>query len=101
MANLTLPIFGVHSPINFRPYGVCCNKDGRFLVSTEDGCIHVLDHSGKFLGIAVTSSEDGFGTFTNVVQDEGVLWCSYSRNGIVKNCKLFSYKNNLNDNHAH
>ncbi|CAC5372815.1 unnamed protein product [Mytilus coruscus] len=98
MVTMSVPFLEIEHQINFRPTGICSTDTGQFIVSTPEGCLHVIDEFGHLCCIGFTNCEDKFGRYKpNIALDEnGVLWCSDSQFGTLKTFKITKYHNFFN-----
>lgn len=98
MVTISVPFLEIEHTVNFRPTGVCSTDTGRFIVSTPEGCLHVIDELGYLRCMGFTNCEDRFGRYKpNIALDiNGLLWCSDSQFGTLKTFKITKYQNFFN-----
>jgi len=96
------PLFPIlNRSSNFRPVGICCDKNGYIIVCDQmSNILHVLTPTGTFCGILTTESpelfENPFGNpYLVACSSSGDLWVGDGNTAEVKIYSITNYKNTL------
>ncbi|CAG2249888.1 TRIM56 [Mytilus edulis] len=73
---------------SFEPRGLACDSRGFiFVTDNANDAIHLLDHSGKFIRLILTSNDEVYGPYATAIDSKGFLWVG-ARDATVKVFKV-------------